>query len=414
MKFKFWGATLLVGGAVIGGLYASGRLPTVPWIGSSSPASEPVRVPVSQSANAVAPAVSVVAVSSADFIETVLITGSVIARDEILITPEIEGFRVEELFVEEGARVEKGQLLARLASETLEAQLAKNDADAARANAAIAVARSGIVQVEASVKEATNAFDRVKPLKEQGYASGATFDQRESAASTAAAKLISARDSLKSAEADKAAFEAARRELSWRRSKTEIRATVDGLVSRRSARVGSVASAASDPIFRIIARGEVELDAEVAESDVHKVHEGQVAMVMITGLGDVSGTVRLISGEVDRATRLGKVKIFLGVNPDIRLGAFGRGTIVTAKSRGLAVPTAAVTYGADGARVLVVADGKVQARRVKIGLKTVQSVEITEGLAERDMIVAKAGSFLRDGDTVRPIVADAKVSGTSG
>ena len=407
MNANIKGALVLFGlGAA--GLYATGHLPMSERV--AGPAVAPASSPPA-AANATAPAVSVVKVGVANFVETVLITGSVVARDEILIAPEIEGLRVLELLADEGDSVTRGQPLARLTSDTLDAQLAQNEANIARAEAAIAVARSGIVQAEASAKEASKAFERTKPLRQSGYASDATFDQRESAANTAQSKLVSARDSLTSAEADKAAFEAARKELSWKRSRVDMRSPVDGIISRRSARVGGVASALNDAMFRIIARGEVELDAEIAESDVHKIKDGQKAVVAITGLGDVTGTVRLISSEVDRATRLGKVKVFFGANPALRLGAFGRGTIETGRSTGLSVPTSAVIYTADGASVQAIATDRVETRRVTTGLKTQTAVELVEGVREGEIIVARSGSFLRNGDAVRPVFAETKISG---
>lgn len=361
---------------------------------------------------ATAPAVMVVKIAPADFVETVLITGSVVARDEILVAPEIEGLQVTELLAEEGDVVRKDQVLARLSADTLKAQLLQNDANIARATATIAVARSTIVQAEAAAKEAGNAFERAKPLKQSGYISGAVFDQRESAANTATSKVTAARDSLTSAEADKAALEAQRRELTWRLGRTEIRAPADGRISRRAARVGAVASAqASDAMFRIIARGEAELDAEVPEADVGKIKEGQKARVTVTGTGDFTGTVRLISSEVDRSTRLGKVRVFFGADPRLRLGAFGRGTIETGNSHGIAAPTSAVVFGPDGAIVQVVKGQRVETRPVKTGLKTRQQIEITEGLSEGEIVVAKSGSFLRDGDIVRPVTANSNVSG---
>lgn len=396
---------ILVAG--IAGLYATGHLS--PGERANGPPAAPAGPQAG--ANATAPAVSVVKVGRADFVETVLITGSVVARDEILIAPEIEGLRVLELLADEGDTVTKGQPLARLTSDTLDAQLAQNEANIARAEAAIAVARSGIVQAEASLKEANNAFERAKPLKQSGYLSPAIYDQRESAANTAQSKLVSARDSLTSAQADKAAFEAARKELSFKRSRVDMRSPVDGVISRRTARVGGVASALNDAMFRIIARGEVELDADIAESDVHKIKDGQKAAVAITGLGDVTGTVRLISTEVDRSTRLGKVKVFFGANPALRLGAFGRGTIETGRSTGLSAPTTAVVYTADGATVQAVVDGRVATRRVSAGLKTQTAVELKDGVSEGDILVAKSGSFLRNGDVVRPVFAETKVSG---
>lgn len=360
--------------------------------------------------NTAAPAVTVVKASMADFVETVLVTGSVVARDEVMVAPEIEGFRIVDLQVEEGDAVDKGRVLARLSSDILDAQLAQSDANIARADAAIAVARSAIVQAEAAEKEAEQAFDRARPLRQSGTISESVFDQRQAAATSAKARLVSARDSLRSAEADRAAQAAARQETLWRKERSEIRSPVNGIVSRRTARVGAVASATGDPLFRIIANGEVELDAEVTERDMAGIKVGQPALLSITGSGDVRGAVRLISSEVDRSTRIGKARISLGVNPALRLGAFGRGTVETGRSRGIGLPTTAVVFRTEGATVQVIESDKVVTRRVETGLKSPQLVEIRQGLAEGELVVVRSGTFLRDGDVVRPVLAPTTVS----
>jgi multidrug efflux pump subunit AcrA (membrane-fusion protein) len=149
----------------------------------------------------VAPSVTVVRVKPADFIETAVVSGSLIPREEILVSPEIEGLRVVELFVDEGDTVKKGQVMARLVSEQLDAQLAQNEANLARAEAAIAQARSQIAQADAVAKEARAQLKRAEPLKKSGYLSGSTYDQRESAARTAEAQLVAARDGLTGAAA---------------------------------------------------------------------------------------------------------------------------------------------------------------------------------------------------------------------
>lgn len=356
--------------------------------------------------------VTVSTVAPADFIETVLVTGSLIPREEILVGPEIEGFRVLEVLVDEGERVKKGQVLARLVSDTLEAQLAQNDASLARSAAAIAQAQSSIAQAEARLAEARNAFERGKPLKQSGYIADSVMDQREAAARTAEALLVSSRDGLKVTHAERAQIEAQRRELAWRRSKTDISAPADGLISRRNARIGATAALASvEPMFRIVAAGEIELDAEVIETRMARVKQDQPVQIEVTGLGIVPGQIRLVSPEVDRGTRLGRVRVFIGDNPALRVGAFARGIIETARGRGLAVPASAILYDAEGASVQVVHDGKVATRRVKLGLASGGIAEVREGLAEGDLVVVKSGTFLRDGDLVRPVFAAAgKVS----
>jgi len=354
--------------------------------------------------------VTVVRVAPADFTETVLATGSLVAREEILVGPEVEGLRVTEVLADEGQRVKKGDVLAKLVADTLEAQVAQNDAGLARATAAMAQARSSIVQAEARLVESKNAFERAKPLRTAGHMAESAYDQREQAARTADAQLVAAQDGLKVAEADKAQIEAQRRELMWRRGRTEVVAPADGIISRRIARVGGFAAGLSEPMFRIVANSEVELDAEVIETRLANVREGQAARVEITGLGNIPGKVRLVSPEIDKATRLGRVRIFLGDNPGLRVGAFARGTIETAKGQGLAVPSSAILYGADGATVQVVREGRVETRKIKTGLAAASLVEVKEGLSAGDLVVARSGTFLRDGDAVRPILSRTTVS----
>jgi HlyD family secretion protein len=359
-----------------------------------------------------APAVSVAKVAPAEFAETVAVSGSLVPRDEILVAPEVDGFRVLELKADEGDRVSKGDVLATLVQESLDAKLAESDASLARAEAAISRAKSQIVETTARLVEAEAALERAKPLKKSGYLSESTFDQREASAKSTEAQLIAARDGLKLAEAEKAQVEAQRRELAWRRSKAQVTAPADGIISRRTARVGGMASgaAAAEPMFRIIARGEVELDAEVIETELGKIHVGQKAHIAVAGSGTVDGTVRLVSPEVDTTTRLGRVRIFLGDDPKLRIGSFARGTIATAHGHGLAVPSSAVVFDAGGAFVQVVQDGRVAQRAIETGLISNGLVEVLKGLEEGDSVVAKAGTFLRDGDAVRAVLPDAKIS----
>jgi HlyD family secretion protein len=359
---------------------------------------------------ATAAVVTVVRVAPADFTETVLATGSLVPREEILVGPEVEGLRVTEVLADEGQRVKMGDVLARLVSDTLEAQLAQNEAGLARATAAIAQANSAIIQAEARVTETRNAFERAKPLKAAGHMADAAYDQREQAARTAEAQLVAAHDGLKVAQAEKAQIEAQRREINWRRGRTEVVAPADGIISRRMARVGAFAAGAAEPMFRIVAKGEVELDAEVTETRVGAVKEGQKARVETAGVV-VEGTVRLVSPEIDKATRLGRVRIYLGDNPALHVGAFARGSIEVAKGRGLAVPASAVLYETEGAQVQVVRNNRVETQKIVPGLAAGALVEVKKGLSEDGVVVARSGTFLRDGDAVRPVFADkARVS----
>src|SRR6185312_14669788 len=269
-----------------------------------------------------APTITVSKVTTEDFVQTAAVSGSLVPREEILVSPEIEGLRVRELLADEGDHVKKGQVLARLVSEQIDAQIAQNKANLAHSDAAIAQAKSQIVQAEAQAKEAAAQLERAEPLKKSGYLSGSTYDQRESAAHTTAAQLVAAKDGLTAAKAEKAQVEAQGRELEWRRSNTDVTAPQDGVISQRTARMGGLASSVGEPMFRIIQNGEIELDAEIVETELKNVKVGQKAIVTVPQVGDFTGKVRLISPEVDKSTRLGKVKIFLGSKPQLRIGTY--------------------------------------------------------------------------------------------
>jgi HlyD family secretion protein len=391
--------------ALIGGLAVSGKLPLIkkptPDAAKAAPA------PATDSELAAAVSVAVVAMES--FSEILQVTGTLVPRDEILVGPEVEGLRIVEVLADEGDTVKKGQILARLVSDTLDAQVAQNDASQAKAAAAIAQARSNVISAEAKQVEAKNAYDRGKPLRQSGYLSEALMDQRESAFKTAVASVAVAKDALKSTEADKAQVEAQRREINFKRSRTDVPAPADGVISRRLARVGGFASGAGDAMFRIIAKGEIEMEAEVPETRVTRIREGQIVTMDIDGIKDLTGKVRLVSPEVDKASRLGRIRVLLSNNPGLRIGAFARGAILVETSRGLAVPASAIQYSASGASVQVVKDGKVEVRAIKLGLSSGGRTEVRDGLAERDLVVAKAGTFLRNGDAVRPIMQGAAV-----
>ena len=391
-------STMLGAGALAAGLAATGKLPIV------KKPNEAVAPAAAQGPAALAAAVSIDIVSVESFIDTLLVTGTLVPREEILVGPEIEGLRIVEVLADEGDRVKKGQILARLVSDTLDAQLAQNDAAQAKATAAVSQARSNLASAEAKLVETRNSYDRGKPLRGSGVISESVQDQRESAFKSAQAAVAASQDAIKLAEADKAQVLAQRRELDWRRSRTSVPAPSDGIISRRVARVGGFAAGNGDAMFRIIANGEIEMEAEVPETRLVKLREGQPVDMEIPGAPGLKGKVRLVSPEVDKASRLGRIRVFVGENPGLRIGAFARGSITLETSRGLGVPSSAIQYTDRGPTVQVVKEGRVEVRPIKVGLTSGGRTEVKSGLMDRDMVVAKAGTFLRDGDAVRPIL----------
>ena len=353
------------------------------------------------------PAITVTTVKRDEIVQSVVVAGTMVARDEVLVTPEVDGLVITELLAEEGDRVAAGQVLARLSRTTLEVQRAQNEAQSRKAQAGIDQARAQIVEAQANREQADNAFERTKALRGSGNASQEMFDQRAAASRSAQARLNAANQALAMAEADLALSQAQGRDIEVRLGRTQIKAPRDGIVSRRTARQGAIAGMAAEPLFRIIADGAIELEAEIAEVELPRLRTGQAVAVTPAGADTaLAGEVRLIAPEVDRASRLGKLRVALAGNPPVALGSFARGVVETGRRNGLVLPLSAITYTRAGPTVQAVAGGKISTRKVALGLIGRGHVEIVSGVAEGDTVVARAGTFVRDGDVITPVASN--------
>ena len=360
--------------------------------------------PASGETVAKGPAVSTILARRATIRDTVTVGGTLVAREEILVAAQVDGLAIVEILVDEGSKVRKGDVLARLSREAIDITIGQNKAQLARADAAIAQARAQIVDAQAARDAALNAFNRAKNLREGGITTVENFEQRQSLALQTTARVTSAQETFKLAEADKAVIQAQSADLALRLLRTDIKAPADGLVSRRSARLGAIAAGATDPLFRIIENGMIELEADIAEAALARLKVGQTAKVRPAGhAADVEATVRLISPEVSRTTRLGKVRLTLTNSADLAVGAFARGVIEVATSDGVVLPLSAVQFGLDGTRVQVVVNGAVATRPVTTGLRSSTMVEIASGLEAGEQVVSTAGTFLRNGDRITPV-----------
>ena len=345
------------------------------------------------------PSVTVVTAETGPITEAVTLNGTLVAKEDVMVSPQLEGLAITEVLAEEGDRVQAGQVLARLSHDILDATIAQNTAQLSRAGAAIAQAHASIAESQASKTEADLALERTRNLVGNGNASREAFEQRTAAARVAAARVDANQNALHLAEADLALAQAQRQELLVRRGRTDVRTPVAGVVSRRGARLGAVVAGAGDPLFRVIENGAIELEADVPEIQLAKLHPGQDAQVETAG-GPRSGRVRLVSPEVNRATRLGRVRVALDDDGGLVLGSFARASIEVARRDGVLAPLSAVLFQPGGAVVQVVRDGLVETRPVEIGLRSGGQAEITSGLQRGETVVAISGTFIRGGDRV--------------
>jgi len=373
-------------------------------LGLAGPACPPVIAAAPEPPHQIEPpAVTVAQASQRPFVDRLFVSGTLVAREEVQVAARIDGLTITEVDAEDGDHVEAGQVLARLDRTQLDALAAQNDASMIRAKAAIDQAQSLIEQSQAQVEFNRSDVERARSLA-GGILSASTIEQRETSLKTAQAQLDAARHALAVAEADKKSREAERRELDVRIARTDVVAPVAGVVSRRSAKVGASASAAGDPMFLIVQDGAIDLQAEVAEQSLPKLAVGMPAQLRLPGVeGTVAATVRLVSQEIDKASRTGKVRLSLADVSHARVGAFASGEVDLVTRDGVGAPTSALTRDGDLARLLVVRDGRVEERKVTPGIVEGDVVEIRSGVAAGESIVARASAFLRPGDRVRAL-----------
>jgi HlyD family secretion protein len=186
-----------------------------------------------------------------------------------------------------------------------------------------------------------------------------------------------------------------------------VQAPVAGLISSSSAVTGTIASGRGEALFSIIARNEFDLVGQVPTGDLSKLAVNQAATIKIVGAGEMAGKVRRVSATVEPNSQLGQVFVSVASTKRLLVNSAGRAMIKTGESCGVAVPLTAVLYGTAGTVVQVVRRQRVETRRVEVGLMSGGQVEIRDGVSEGDIVVARAGALLREGDPVRPVTSDA-------
>lgn len=328
--------------------------------------------PEKQSAAAQARAVTVVTVQPRAIVGALTASGDLIPREEAAVMPEVAGYRVLRVRADVGDYVRAGQTLVDLDPALLEAQIAQ-----ARAQAA---------QAEDQAK-------RVVGLDDAGVLPQEQIAQRRYQAEAARAQL---------------------RNLETQRRKLAVVAPVSGLVLEKTVRPGDLSGGGTTPWFRMARDGQVELSAELGDSDLGRVRVGQSATVTLPSGAVATGHVRLVSPQIDPQTKLGQVRILLPVRSDIRAGGFGRAVFADASGQALALPESAIRYDADGASVMTVdSQNKVKRVIVQTDARGGGWVQLVRGPPAGTRVVQNAAAFLLDGDLVKPTDAAGTVAAAS-
>ncbi|MCC6917909.1 MAG: efflux RND transporter periplasmic adaptor subunit [Alphaproteobacteria bacterium] len=329
-------------------------------------------------------AVKVVSVEMRPLNQGLIATGRLVPREEVAVSTQLAGYQVASVPVDQGATVQKGEVLAQLDTTLLDVDIAQR--------------RAAVQQAKVAAEKARQEAERASRLKIAGSAA-----MSEEAINT---RLLAA----KTAQAALAQAQAALDGLTIRRDLMTIRAPVAGRVLSRTVRPGDI-SAPGTIMFRIASGGEVEVDAEIPERSMGLVVGGQKAEVTLQSGATVEGTVRLVSAELDRDTRLGRARVLLPVRDDLRPGGFANVVFASPEAPVRSVREGAVRYTADGATVMAVGDGdKVQTVGVKIGRRAEGYVELLDGPQPGTRVLVGAQGFVLDGDQVTPVDATAEAT----
>jgi RND family efflux transporter MFP subunit len=395
LKFYALAAVLLLGLAGAG-FYAlrPGSSAQAPGADASRAAATPAADAPKSAASGTAKAaltVSTVLVKPVNLAQNFSANGGVYAWQEAGVGAEVQGLRVNDVRVDVGQSVQRGQVLATFAADGVLADTA--------------VARAGVAEAQANAAEAQANADRARSLQNTGALSNQQIQQMLTLEQSARARLDSA----------KAALDAQQVRLRH----TQVVAPDSGTIVQRNVAVGAVAG--SGDLFRLIRQGRLEWRAEVTSSELARVQPGSEVLVMAPGGAVARARVRMIGPTVDAQTRAGLVYVdLLGMREGEKLalgaafkpGMFAKGDFVFGNSSALTIPQQAVVVRDGVSYCFVVgADGRVAQRKISVGRRSSAQdggvVEVLSGLEPGAQVVASGAGFLNDGDVVKVVQAAA-------
>lgn len=335
--------------------------------------------------------VTVVRAAPADMAQTLRLSGTLSAREDIAVSTPLQGLKIVAVYADAGDTVKRGQALAQLEDVNADSQLRQTEAQLARAKAQLRSQQAAAAEAAATLK-------RYRPLAEADALSRQELDQQKSAAATAAANV-------EAAKADIAQLQAQLKDSRNQRGKTQIVAPADGVIAKRNAEAGALTG--TDALFHIIKGGTVELAADAGADELPLLQNGAQAQVSVRGRNEaVGGTVRLVPPEIDSSTRLGKVRITLAHSDGLYTGTYGEANIRLPSYRAAAaLPETAVSFDSEGKASVLAVDGNGRVSRVPVtaGRKQGGMVEIVSGLENGRAVVRRASAFVNEGDTVKAV-----------
>jgi HlyD family secretion protein len=353
-------------------------------------------------------AVPLTPVAESPLVQTLVFSGRVAAPIRVELGATVTG-RVVEVPVREGDSLRPGDLMARLESSELQAQLGQAQAALRLAEARLTGVREvGVPTSGATLDQAQAALDaaqreagRSRDLFERGYVSQARIDDTERGVLVAQAQLAAARAGARAnaaggTEATQARLrvEEARAAVALvqaRLTQTQITAPTAGRVVTRLTDPGQIVQPGR-ALFTFAAAGATQLIGQADEKFLAQLAPGQAAQVVVDAFPQQPFSARLARiapgvdaqrGTVEVRFEVAEPPAFLREDMSLSLQvAVGR------RERALTLPAPAVIGSGVDARVRRLADGRVVEQPVRTGLRTLEQVEIVEGLAAGDQVLA--------------------------
>ncbi|WP_421407597.1 efflux RND transporter periplasmic adaptor subunit [Agrobacterium tumefaciens] len=302
------------------------------------------------------------------------LTGEIRARVQSELSFRVGG-RIVERRVEVGDTVKAGELLARLDAEEQEAE--------------IAVAEANLRSAQARQRLAELAFQRQQNLLKTRVTTLAAFDQAKEDLATSKEEVVAAIAEL----------DTARREYSF----TDLRANADGVITARTAEVGQVAKA-TQPIFSLAKTGPRDGIFDVQEAlFLRSLPRRDLSLSLISAPHkEFRGQVREISPTIDGLTGTIRIKVNIGDDPSLPLGAPIVGKFMAEERSVIEVPWSALSVAGRGPAVWIIDPANMTSslREIKIGRHSTNSIEIADGLEMGELVVIEGGKFLSSGRAV--------------
>lgn len=314
-----------------------------------------------------------------DIGNTLSADGTINAKDTANVSAKVTGVAVEQILVEEGDRVQAGQVLAVFDTDAMEQEILQAEADVAEA--------------EATLGNASADAARVLPLIDIDAISKQEADRYRTSEVRA-----------------RAALQASRARLSNQRLTLEnakVVAPISGVISEKMAEVGMVAG--GDPLFTIIKGGILEWRAEIDPKLVSDITIGTPVRVGLPDGDAVMGQVTRIAPTADDNRQI-TIYASLGANSKVRAGMFQTGEFLLGSASTQTVLNSAIVSNDGYDYVMLVTNittqngktvGRIKQQRVTLGERLGDSVAVVEPLPSGSQVVKQGGSFLNDGDLVR-------------